>query len=173
MEAEDGQRQCGHCGETLPLAAFAWRRKAKGERHNLCRPCHSQYHHEHYSANKERYIEQACTRKRALARERTAWLLRYFDSHPCADCGETDPVVLELDHRRDKEFNIGSVLPYRRWETILAEIESVTSCARTATVAERRVISDRCAHYWRAHEARPYRGAGGGNRTRLRELGRL
>ena len=107
----------------MPLAAFAWRRKAKGQRHNLCRPCHSQYHHEHYSANKERYIEQARTRKRALARERTAWLLRYFDSHPCADCGETDPVVLEFDHRRDKEFNIGSVLPYRRWEAILAEIE--------------------------------------------------
>jgi hypothetical protein len=48
------------------------------------------YHHEHYSANKERYITQARERKRALAIERTEWLLTYFDSHPCCDCGDAN-----------------------------------------------------------------------------------
>lgn len=31
-------------------------------------------------------------------------------AHPCVDCGETDPVVLEFDHRSDKSDNIGSML---------------------------------------------------------------
>jgi hypothetical protein len=66
---------------------------------------------------------QARERQRALARERTGWLLRYFETHPCLDCGETGAVVLEFDHRRDRAFNIGSVLPYRNWEMILTEIE--------------------------------------------------
>jgi hypothetical protein len=61
--------------------------------------------------------------KQRLALERTEYLMTYFATHPCHDCGETDPLVLEFDHLRDKRFNIGSALPYRNWESILAEIE--------------------------------------------------
>ena len=102
---------------------FAWRRKAKGQRHNYCRPCHAAYHREHYLANKQRYVEQAHARKEALYLERTKFLIEYFVSHPCVDCGESDPVVLEFDHLADKEFDIGHALPYRSWRSILAEIE--------------------------------------------------
>jgi hypothetical protein len=56
----------------------------------MCRPCHSAYHREHYLAHKQRYVDQARRRKQALMRERTAYLLDYFASHPCADCGERD-----------------------------------------------------------------------------------
>ena len=35
----------------------------------MCRPCHAVYHHEHYAANKQRYIDQAKARKDALRLE--------------------------------------------------------------------------------------------------------
>ena len=116
-------KRCGRCGELKPLDDFAWRRKAKGQRHNYCRPCHSAYHREHYLANKQRYIDQAAARGRALYKKRTRYLIEYFATHPCVDCGESDPVVLEFDHVAEKEFDIGQSLPYRKWESILAEIE--------------------------------------------------
>jgi hypothetical protein len=157
--AEEPGRQCGRCGETKPVESFNWRRKERGQRDNLCRTCRALYHHEHYSANKERYITQARQRKQALAIERSKWLLRYFEDHPCLDCGEKDPVVLEFDHRRDKQFNIGADLPYRNWETILAEIEK---CDVVCANCHRRRTAQRLGSV-RSVLVK----AGGGNRTRL------
>ena len=123
-------RRCGRCGEEKPPAEFNWRRKERGQRDSLCRPCRAAYHRAHYLANKQIYVDQARERKRALTLERTGFLLEYFAEHPCADCGETDPVVLEFDHLRDKAFTIGSCLPYRNWASILEEIKKCeVTCA--------------------------------------------
>jgi hypothetical protein len=105
-----------------PVEEFAWRRKAKGQRHNYCRPCHAAYHREHYLANRQRYIDQAARRTKAIAEERTAYLVEYFRLNPCTDCGETDPLVLEFDHVGQKAFNISAALRDRNWQTILDEI---------------------------------------------------
>ena len=136
-------RRCGRCGELKALSEFAWRRKNVGQRHNMCRPCHSAYHREHYLANKQRYVEQARERKRQLRHERTQFLIEFFATHPCADCGETDPVVLEFDHvnAENKRFEIGAALAYRAWETILEEIEKCevvcANCHRRRTARRR------------------------------------
>jgi hypothetical protein len=118
----DNLRRCGRCGDLKPTSEFAWRRQARGQRDNMCRRCRSAYHREHYLANRQRYIEQARTRKETLRLERTQYLIEYFASHPCVDCGEQDPVVLEFDHLEDKLFNIANALPYRNWQSILDEI---------------------------------------------------
>jgi hypothetical protein len=136
-----GARRCGRCGETKPLHAYNWRRKEAGQRDNLCRRCRSQYHREHYLANRQRYIDQARDRKQALALERTKYLIEFFESHPCADCGELDPVVLEFDHRADKSFDVGQALSYRRWQSILEEIAKCdvvcANCHRRRTARRR------------------------------------
>ncbi len=134
-------RRCGRCGNLKRVEEFAWRRKEKGQRHNYCRPCHADYHREHYLANRERYIAQAAAQKQALRLERTRYLIEYFESHPCVDCGETDPVILEFDHLRDKSFDIAAKLITYRWKRILDEIEKCevvcANCHRRRT-AERR-----------------------------------
>jgi len=98
-------RRCGRCKEQKPVEEFAWRRKAMGQRHNMCRPRHSAYHRNHYLQNKQRYIDQARTRKQKLARERIAYLLEFFREHPCVDCGESDPDC----HRRRTASRRGGV----------------------------------------------------------------
>ena len=76
--------------------------------------------------------------------ERTTYLLEYFTTHPCADCGETDPIVLEFDHLRDKVFTIGAQLSRRSWRTILEEIEKCkvvcANCHRRRTAKRRGAV---------------------------------
>lgn len=115
-------RRCGRCKQKKPVGDFAWRRKAKGQRDNYCRPCRAEYKQEHYAANRQRYIDAARKRKQALVAERIAYLVAYFREHPCVDCGETDPIVLEFDHLRDKVFGIGAGWRDRAWQAVLDEI---------------------------------------------------
>jgi hypothetical protein len=120
--ASEGLKPCGRCGEIKPVEDFAWRQKARGQRDNYCRPCRAEYGREHYAANRQRYIDNALRRKQEVAAERAAYLIEFFRSRPCADCGETDPLVLEFDHLGDKAFNIAKGLRDRNWQTVIDEI---------------------------------------------------
>src|SRR5262249_10558994 len=90
---------------------------------------------------RERRIAQDAARKLVVREERTKLLFEYFEEHPCTDCGERDPVILEFDHLRDKSFAIGSKLTHMAWAKILAEIEKCevvcVSCHRRRTESRR------------------------------------
>jgi hypothetical protein len=141
MPVGEDTLRCHRCGAVKPVDDFAWRRKAQGQRDTFCRPCRSAYGKEHYAANRAVYIEQARIQKERLQLERTRYLLEYFERHPCLDCGETDPVVLEFDHLRDKRFSIGGHLVRQSWRSILAEIEKCevvcANCHRRRTARRR------------------------------------
>jgi hypothetical protein len=80
------------------------------------------YKQEHYRAHRQRYIDQVGRRKKALVAERLEYLLDYLREHPCVDCGESDPIVLEFDHLREKRFCIGQGFWERNWQSVLDEI---------------------------------------------------
>jgi hypothetical protein len=138
------RKRCCRCGQVKPVDDFAWRRKARDQRDTFCRPCRSAYGKEHYAANRQRYIDQAAVVKKRLRLERTKLLVEYFESHPCTDCGEQDPVVLEFDHLRDKAFAIGPRICSAGWAAILAEIEKCevvcANCHRRRTARRRGAV---------------------------------
>jgi hypothetical protein len=116
------QLRCSVCRRFKEPEDFAWHRKAKDQRDTYCRACRAAYKRAHYAANRQRYIDNAARRKRRLNEENLRQVLRHLSAHPCADCGETDPLVLEFDHVGDKSFSIGSALRDRPWGQIEHEI---------------------------------------------------
>lgn len=71
------------------------------------------------------------------------FLYGYVSTHPCVDCGESDPIVLEFDHRdpSTKRFPITQITRYSLEET-KEEIEKCdvrcANCHRKKTAKERR-----------------------------------
>ena len=94
---------CPKCKLYLPEIEFNWK-IMNVKRQCNCKHCQCAYTKEHYKNNPQPYKNRA--RKRAKVG--AARILEYLKTHPCIDCGETDPVVLEFDHLENKEFTLTS-----------------------------------------------------------------
>src|SRR5919199_4639245 len=126
-------RTCPRCGETLDLTEFNFKDRARGRLQVYCKTCSRRYVQDHYWRNKPYYVQKAMARNRVHRRNLFDRLLAYFRRHPCVDCGEDDPVVLDVDHvdARSKSWNIADkVSDGCSWRTIEAEIaKCVVRCA--------------------------------------------
>ena len=118
-------RTCTHCRVEKPLTNdhFNFKNKKAGKLSYICRPCWKIYHARHYQENKEKYLQQAAVRNKRNLHENRARLWKYLKEHPCIDCGETDPVVLEFDHvRGKKQANLAQLVREVSWERVSTEI---------------------------------------------------
>ena len=103
-------KQCVTCHEWKEEEEFNWRYKSLGIRHPTCRECHKEYRKEWYEGHKEEHLENVKIRKnevRQLARE---FVWDYLSEHPCSECGESDPVVLEFHHLKGKDKAVSQMV---------------------------------------------------------------
>ena len=129
---------CSKCGPPAqPIVNFAVRDRARGNRQAMCKSCQNQYGRAHYKTYRSEYIEKARVRNAARTVTNAEFLIEYLNHHPCVDCGESDIVVLEFDHQRDKESTVSalSLEGYSRTESS-ARLPNVKLCAQTVTGGE-------------------------------------
>jgi hypothetical protein len=101
-------RVCCTCGQAKPVDEFVFKDKRRGTRSAKCRSCQAAYSREHYRRNRATYLQRAATQRKRDRETRRQQLFDYLVTHPCVDCGEADPIVLEFDHR-DRSIKRGSV----------------------------------------------------------------
>ncbi len=114
-------KTCTKCGEQKSETEFHFRSKKKGTRKSYCRPCYSKYYYkEYYNANKDAYRKRTIRAKRKRKDRNQKFILGYLLKNPCVDCGETDIVTLDFDHKRDKKHNVSNLM---RHDYSLEQIE--------------------------------------------------
>ena len=118
-------KHCCLCKQIKPDTEFAYKNKPKKLFVSYCKECNKIYQKKHYQSNIEEYRRQRTDRRHKLLKEYKEKLHQYLIYHPCVDCGESDPVVLEFDHRTGKKQNGVSALIRNTllWDNIINEIE--------------------------------------------------
>lgn len=110
---------CSSCKENKDLDDFNYKNKKRQTRNSICKDCMKSYRKKHYTENKETYIKQKDARSLKYRLEFYGWL----QTQKCVDCGNDDFRVLELDHQRDKSYNISEKIAYTPFKTIMKEVE--------------------------------------------------
>lgn len=108
-----------------------------------CKPCDAEYHREWYKGNKALQVSRVKIRNTRVIKENQIKVLEYFEHHPCVDCKESDPVVLEFDHLGDKRMAVSLMIGRgHSWATIMAEIDKCevrcANCHRRRTAKQRK-----------------------------------
>ena len=101
------------------------------------------YIRQHYQNNVDYYVKKATRRKKDCIKILSQRVFTYLLSHPCVDCGETDPIVLEFDHldSATKIATISEMVQQQRpWEIIMNEIDKCqvrcANCHRRRTAKQ-------------------------------------
>ena len=117
-------RTCSKCGQSKKDNEFSWSIGGL-KKHSRCNSCRAEERMEYYERNKAKELKYKASRqieKRETARK---FVVHYLTTHPCIDCGETDPMVLTFDHvKGSKKMNVSQMVNQGySLQAITAEIE--------------------------------------------------
>jgi len=135
-------KMCTKCGEEKPSTEFTKDKYKSDGLSSQCRECKKAKCKKYYRKNREKQIKQCYANKRRRIEEHYIKLYKCLLEHPCVDCGESDPVVLEFDHLRDKTTEISKLINKGvGWERIMEEISKCevrcANCHKIKTIRER------------------------------------
>jgi hypothetical protein len=139
------RKTCPKCNKTKSHKEFSKNKRRADKLECYCKECVSKL-------QKKAYRESPALAKNILKnqrsyRERNALFIRdYLSTHPCVDCGESDPVVLEFDHRNpeEKTANVSALCSSSSIKKIEKEI---TKCEVRCANCHRRKTANQFGWY--------------------------
>ena len=115
---------CGDCKAEKPLSGFNKNAAKRDGVQSMCRECTAVRNADTYRRLPQRR-EAIRRNNRVGSIRRRQYVLDYLRTHPCVDCGESDPVVLEFDHIGDDKDCDVSLLMNKAYsvERVQSEID--------------------------------------------------
>lgn len=105
------------------------------------------YNKWHYQQNKDKHIAKSAIRNKAQREKLRAYINDYLKDKSCIDCGESDRIVLDFDHRPGeiKKFNLGDAASnFYSLKTVMVEIAKCdircANCHRRITYKRRKSV---------------------------------
>jgi len=103
---------CGKCKVEKLYDEFGKKKTEIDGKQSWCKRCNTEYLKNWYAENKSLHRTRVRQRKESYKVNTQQIVLEYLLDHPCVDCGETDPIVLDFDHRDRtmKRMSIGMIV---------------------------------------------------------------
>lgn len=135
---------CPTCDTKKPLDEFHRYAKSPDGHQRICKSCRKEFDRAQYQERTKEQREAYQARASQLCKERAEFLLKYLLEHPCIDCGEADPVVLQFDHVRDVKFReVTAMLSY----SLQRIMEEIAKCEVRCANCHKRKTSRLAGHF--------------------------
>ena len=103
-------KQCTTCWTWKDEEEFSFRQKALGIRWEICKECKSKQQSEWYESHKKEHLKNVRRNTNNARDAARPYVWEYLSTHPCSECGESDPQVLEFDHISGKTKDISAMV---------------------------------------------------------------
>ncbi len=120
----ENEKRCSLCKQNKHKSQYNKNKGKKDGLNTVCKECGQNRSKQYYNENKEKHIKETSKRTKQYNKIKRKEIFNYFKENPCVDCGETNPIVLEFDHRNseEKEYNISEIIMNKSWKIVLNEI---------------------------------------------------
>jgi hypothetical protein len=136
-------RKCSKCKEEKLESQFNFKIKNLGILQYQCKNCTRLSIKNHYNRNREYYLEKVQKRNVLLRQEVVNYIQNYLLNNPCVDCGESNPVVLEFDHKGEvPKFRAVSSLIRGRFSLKKIKEEIIKCDVRCANCHRKKTAKD-------------------------------
>lgn len=124
MPSKNG-KTCASCNLEVAAVYFTYNKY-------WCNKCIKTYNKKWQQDNKEKvYLDNLSKRLRNYE-----FIYQYLSNHPCVDCGESDIVVLDFDHLRDKRMGVSALM--HRGASIASLEKEISKCEVVCANCHRR-----------------------------------
>jgi protein-arginine kinase activator protein McsA len=136
------QKYCGTCKKDKDVDQFNKNKAKPDGLSTICRKCSNKHSKEYYKKHGEKMRKQIHNRNKERVKETRRKIYEYYLTHPCIDCGEDDPIVLEFDHvRGTKRENVSKLIcDGLSWNVVENEIKKCevrcANCHRRKTAKQ-------------------------------------
>lgn len=131
---------CRRCQTEKPIEEFRKRGKKSGVQ-PYCKPCQKEYDRTYWQKTRAARLVHRPENDRKVRTRNTKYVWEYLKNHPCVECGESDPIVLEFDHLREKTKSVSDFVKQRA--SIKRIREEIDKCeVRCANCHRRKTAKD-------------------------------
>ena len=136
------EKVCTKCEFQKNFDLFPARKASKDGRASWCRACYKAHWDNRYYEKHRHYRDSHNASRNKIREQNARKVFEYLKQHSCIKCGETDPIVLEFDHREgaEKVENISNLILNSSWKQIESEIEKCdvlcANCHRRKSAAQ-------------------------------------
>jgi hypothetical protein len=131
---------CRKCRQDKPRTEFNSSKQQKRGYQSYCRECANEVSANFHKAHPKYSIRS----KRSAQRRARQWVDAYLAVHPCVDCGEADPIVLEFDHVRGEKMANVCDLARSKPHNLARLMEEIAKCdVRCANCHRRKTARER------------------------------
>jgi len=139
-------KKCNKCGETKPLSDWGENKAKKDGLQTRCKVCVREDNNRRYRED-PKYKQRVKKNNKDTRHKVRLYVWEHLALHPCVDCGESDPVVLEFDHvRGEKKFSIANGIAHQTFPALKIEIEKCE--VRCANCHRRKTAKERNYYFW-------------------------